>query len=368
MPCSRTVLRIQPWSRRPRTTSDGQCVLADLYGRKHALCSPRPVRRASAVSGAPGPVAAVASPPEIAASTSSVRRSFEHRARRIAGHRDADGVRSSRFANPTPKGCVFEYVYLATSGQHVGADRARRPRRHRSAPGHRDACGEADLVIGVPESAPPRPSATHKSPSSFRPGPDEERLCGPDVHPTPRRRSASSVSDSKLNPLKEVICGRLIGRRPDRAGNTQRADLGCSGRQGGSRSTCASPRRPSSGRASTASILPRRPNDRQRRAGRGRNARCRPQRHRCRQPGIHLSAGHDRRHRAAGQPPNAAHASTAITRSNCQRNGAQQERSSSNTCWQPPRAHYQSCPLSKRMAGNASSGRQRNNVSALRRP
>ena len=23
---------------------------------------------------------------------------------------DADGVRSSRFANPTPKGCVFEYV------------------------------------------------------------------------------------------------------------------------------------------------------------------------------------------------------------------------------------------------------------------
>ena len=26
---------------------------------------------------------------------------------------DADGVRSTRFANPTPKGCVFEYVYLA---------------------------------------------------------------------------------------------------------------------------------------------------------------------------------------------------------------------------------------------------------------
>ena len=26
---------------------------------------------------------------------------------------DADGVRSSRFANPNPKGCVFEYVYLA---------------------------------------------------------------------------------------------------------------------------------------------------------------------------------------------------------------------------------------------------------------
>ena len=26
---------------------------------------------------------------------------------------DADGVRSTRFANPEPKGCIFEYVYLA---------------------------------------------------------------------------------------------------------------------------------------------------------------------------------------------------------------------------------------------------------------
>src|ERR1700740_2878388 len=32
---------------------------------------------------------------------------------------DADGVRSTRFANPTPKGCVFEYVYLARPGRTI---------------------------------------------------------------------------------------------------------------------------------------------------------------------------------------------------------------------------------------------------------
>ena len=46
---------------------------------------------------------------------------------------DADGVRSSRFAPPSPKGCVFEYVYLARpdSAWRSGPrpERARRARR-----------------------------------------------------------------------------------------------------------------------------------------------------------------------------------------------------------------------------------------------
>ena len=53
---------------------------------------------------------------------------------------DADGVRSTRFANPTPKGCVFEYVYLArpdsTIARPVGA---RDPRGHRPPAGPREA-------------------------------------------------------------------------------------------------------------------------------------------------------------------------------------------------------------------------------------
>ncbi|OBK00918.1 amidophosphoribosyltransferase, partial [Mycobacterium sp. 1245852.3] len=68
---------------------------------------------------------------------------------------DADGVRSTRFANPTPKGCVFEYVYLARpdstiAGRSVHATRVEIGRRLA-----RERPVEADLVIGVPESGTP---------------------------------------------------------------------------------------------------------------------------------------------------------------------------------------------------------------------
>ena len=154
----------------------------------------------------------------------------------------------------------------------------------------------------------------------------------------------------KLNPLKEVIRGKrlIVVDDLDRAGKHQRAPRGCSGRQGRSRSTAHRPPL-RQWLCFTASISPRRPNLIANAAGRGRNARCRPQRHRCRQPRDTSSAGHDRRHRAAGQPPKAAHASTAITRSNCPAKRCS-ARTSSNTCWQPPRALTPICPLSKRMA------------------
>src|SRR5438309_12061182 len=47
---------------------------------------------------------------------------------------DADGVRSMRFANPEPKGCVFEFVYLARpdstiAGRSVHATRVEIGRR-----------------------------------------------------------------------------------------------------------------------------------------------------------------------------------------------------------------------------------------------
>ena len=68
---------------------------------------------------------------------------------------DADGVRSTRFAPPTPKGCVFEYVYLARpdsviAGRSVHGTRVDIGRRLA-----REKPVEADLVIGVPESGTP---------------------------------------------------------------------------------------------------------------------------------------------------------------------------------------------------------------------
>src|SRR5262249_8683753 len=68
---------------------------------------------------------------------------------------DEHGLRSSRFANPEPKGCIFEYVYLARpdttiSGRSVHATRVEIGRKLAV-----ERPAEADLVIPVPESGTP---------------------------------------------------------------------------------------------------------------------------------------------------------------------------------------------------------------------
>jgi amidophosphoribosyltransferase len=68
---------------------------------------------------------------------------------------DEHGLRSARFASPEPKGCLFEYVYLARpdstlAGRNVHAARVEIGRRLA-----REHPAEADLVIGVPESGIP---------------------------------------------------------------------------------------------------------------------------------------------------------------------------------------------------------------------
>jgi amidophosphoribosyltransferase len=68
---------------------------------------------------------------------------------------DADGVRSSRFAPPTPKGCVFEYVYLARPDSVIGGRSVHAARVDIGRRLAREMPVEADLVIGVPESGTP---------------------------------------------------------------------------------------------------------------------------------------------------------------------------------------------------------------------
>src|SRR5690242_12829416 len=68
---------------------------------------------------------------------------------------DEDGLRSHKFAEPAPKGCVFEYVYLARpdatiSGRSVHEARVEMGRRLA-----REYPVDGDLVIPVPESANP---------------------------------------------------------------------------------------------------------------------------------------------------------------------------------------------------------------------
>jgi amidophosphoribosyltransferase len=79
---------------------------------------------------------------------------------------DAGGLRSSRFAVPEPKGCVFEYVYLARpdttiSGRSVHAARVDIGRRLAE-----EHPVDADLVIPVPESGTPAAIGFPSAPAS----------------------------------------------------------------------------------------------------------------------------------------------------------------------------------------------------------
>ena len=138
---------------------------------------------------------------------------------------DADGVRSSRFANPTPKGCVFEYVYLARPdstlvGRSVHGARVDIGRRLAT-----EMPVEADLVIGVPESGTPAAVGyAQESGIPFGQGLMKNAYVGRTfIQPSQTIRQLGIRL--KLNPLREVIRGKRLIVVDDSIvrGNTQRA-------------------------------------------------------------------------------------------------------------------------------------------------
>jgi amidophosphoribosyltransferase len=138
---------------------------------------------------------------------------------------DADGVRSSRFAPPSPKGCVFEYVYLARPdstivGRSVHATRVDIGRRLA-----REKPVDADLVIGVPESGTPAAVGyAQESGIPFGQGLMKNAYVGRTfIQPSQTIRQLGIRL--KLNPLKEVIRGKRLIVVDDSIvrGNTQRA-------------------------------------------------------------------------------------------------------------------------------------------------
>ncbi len=138
---------------------------------------------------------------------------------------DADGVRSTRFANPTPKGCVFEYVYLARpdsvlAGRSVHATRVEIGRRLAA-----EKPVDADLVIGVPESGTPAAVGyAQGSGIAYGQGLMKNAYVGRTfIQPSQTIRELGIRL--KLNPLKEVIRGKRLIVVDDSIvrGNTQRA-------------------------------------------------------------------------------------------------------------------------------------------------
>ncbi len=138
---------------------------------------------------------------------------------------DENGMRSVRFAEARPKGCVFEYVYLARpdtdiAGRNVYLSRVEMGRRLAA-----EAPVEADLVIPTPESG--TPAAVGYAEASGIPygsGLVKNSYVGRTfIQPSQTIRQLGIRL--KLNPLKEVIRGKRLVVVDDSIvrGNTQRA-------------------------------------------------------------------------------------------------------------------------------------------------
>ncbi|MGH3241589.1 MAG: amidophosphoribosyltransferase, partial [Spirillospora sp.] len=138
---------------------------------------------------------------------------------------DGGGVRSERFAEPRPKGCLFEYVYLARpdtsiAGRSVQATRVEVGRRLA-----REHPVEADMVIPTPESG--TPAAIGYAEASGIPygqGLVKNSYVGRTfIQPSQAIRQLGIRL--KLNPLREAIEGKRLIVVDDSIvrGNTQRA-------------------------------------------------------------------------------------------------------------------------------------------------
>ncbi|MCV2395275.1 amidophosphoribosyltransferase [Actinotalea sp. M2MS4P-6] len=138
---------------------------------------------------------------------------------------DANGLRSTRFAEPQPTGCVFEYVYLARpdttiAGRSVHASRVQMGRTLA-----REHPVDADLVIPVPESGTPAAVGfAQESGIPFAQGLTKNAYVGRTfIQPSQTLRQLGIRL--KLNPLREVIRGKRLVVVDDSIvrGNTQRA-------------------------------------------------------------------------------------------------------------------------------------------------
>jgi amidophosphoribosyltransferase len=138
---------------------------------------------------------------------------------------DEHGLRSSRFANPQPKGCLFEYVYIARpdttiAGRNVHAARVAIGRRLAE-----EHPVEADLVIPVPESGTPAAIGyAEASGITYGAGLMKNNYVGRTfIQPSQTLRQLGIRL--KLNPLRENVRGKRLVVVDDSIvrGNTQRA-------------------------------------------------------------------------------------------------------------------------------------------------
>ena len=140
---------------------------------------------------------------------------------------DEDGLRSQHFVKAAPKGCLFEFVYLARpdtliSGQRVHSVRAEIGRRLA-----REFPVDADLVIPVPESGTPAAIGyAEESKIPYGQGFVKNSYVGRTfIQPSNTIRQLGIRL--KLNALRDVVEGKRLVVVDDSIvrGNTQRAQV-----------------------------------------------------------------------------------------------------------------------------------------------
>jgi len=138
---------------------------------------------------------------------------------------DENGLRSERFAPAEPKGCLFEYVYLARPDTTIADQKVFTVREEVGRRLARSAPVEADLVIPVPESGTPSAIGYAKeSGIPFGQGLVKNSYVGRTfIQPSQTIRQLGIRL--KLNPLRDVISGKRLVVVDDSIvrGNTQRA-------------------------------------------------------------------------------------------------------------------------------------------------
>ncbi len=138
---------------------------------------------------------------------------------------DANGLRSRTFAKADPKGCLFEYVYLARPDTMISGQRLHSVRVAVGRTLARECPADADLVIPVPESG--TPAAIGYAEASGIPygqGLVKNSYVGRTfIQPSQTIRQLGIRL--KLNPLRDVIAGTRLVVVDDTIvrGNTQRA-------------------------------------------------------------------------------------------------------------------------------------------------
>lgn len=138
---------------------------------------------------------------------------------------DEHGVRTQRFAEAAPKGCLFEYVYLARPDTTIAGRSVYETRVEVGRTLAAEAPVEADLVIPVPESGTPAAIGfAEASGIPYSMGLVKNAYVGRTfIQPSQTIRQLGIRL--KLNPLREVIRGKRLVVVDDSIvrGNTQRA-------------------------------------------------------------------------------------------------------------------------------------------------